>query len=171
MIKLIPEEHCTKTINIKELKSGEVQKGRALGVVWKIKTDTFEFKFSLKEKPRTKRGMLFKLCSVYDPLGLVSPFILKGRRIIQKLCQGNPGWDDTVSGEVQKEWTKWRVKLPALREIAIQRCTKPADFGKVVESSIHHFSDASKDRFGLVSYSRLVNNQGVVHCVLYTVFY
>ena len=35
-------------------------------------------KISLKDKPATKRGILSKLSSVYDPLGLVSPFILKG---------------------------------------------------------------------------------------------
>ena len=110
--------------------------------------------------------MLSRLSSVHDPLDLASPFILKGRRIVQKLCQGNTAWDDTVSDEVQKEWTKWKGKLPALEEIEIQRCIKPADFGRLVESSIHHFSDASKDGYGQVSYLRLVNNQGVIHCVL-----
>lgn len=38
------------------------------------------------------------------------------------------------------------------KKIAIQRCIKPADFGKVIESSIHHL--------------RLVNNKGVEHCLL-----
>ena len=74
--------------------------------------------------------------------------------------------DDTVPNEVQVEWTKWIAKLPALEETAIQRCIKPADFEKVVESSIHHFSDASKDGYGQASYLKLVNNQGAVHCVL-----
>ena len=137
-------------------------------MVCNIKTDTFGFKISLKDKPATKRGILSELSSVHDPLCLASPFILKDRRIIQRLCQGNTGWDDTVSDEVQKEWTKWRVKLPALEEIVIQRCIKPADFGKVMESAIHHFSDASEDGYGQFSYLRLVNDQGVVHCVLLT---
>ena len=35
-----------------------------------------------------------------------------------------------------------------------------------MESSIHHFSDASEDGYEQASYLRLVNNQGVVHCVL-----
>ena len=83
--------------------------------------------------------MLSKLSSVYDPLGLASPFILKGRRIIQKLCHGN-----TQRGMIKM----------------------PADFGRVVESSIHDFSDASEDGYGQASYLRLVNNQGVIHCVL-----
>ena len=160
--KSILEEHCRKNIKIKELES-EVLKERALVVVWNIKTDTFGFKISLKDKPATKGGMPSELSSVYDPLGLASPFILKGRRIIQKLCQGNTGWVDTVSDAVQKEWTKWRVKLPALEEIAIQRCIKSVDVRKVVEISIHDFPNASKDGYGQVSYLRLVNNQGVVH--------
>ena len=135
-------------------------------MVWNIKTDTFGFKISTKDKPATKRIMLSKLISVYHPFVLPSPFILKGRRIIQKLCQGNTVWDDTVSDEVQKEWTKWKGKLPALEEIEIQRCIKPADFGRVVESFIHHFSDASEDGYGQASYLRLVNDQGVIQCVL-----
>ena len=49
---------------------------------------------------------------------------------------------------MQKKWTKWKGKLPALEEIEIQRCIKPADFGRVVESSIHHFSDPSEDGYG-----------------------
>ena len=155
-----------KNINIKELESGEVQKERALGLVWNIKTDTFEFKISSKNKPATKRGMLSELSSVYDPLGLSSPFVLKGIRIIQKLCQESTGWDDTVSDEVQKESTKWKGKLPALEEIEIQRCIKPADFWRAAERSIYHFSDAYEDGYGQASYLRLVNNEGVIHCVL-----
>ena len=56
-------------------------------MVWNIKADTFGFKISLKDKPLTKKGMLSELSPVYDPLGLASAFILKGRRIIQRLFQ------------------------------------------------------------------------------------
>ena len=67
---------------------------------------------------------------------------------------------------MQKEWTKWKGKLPALEEIEIQRCIKPADFGRVVESFIHHFSDASEEVHGQASYLTLVKYQGVIHCFL-----
>ena len=121
-----------KNINIKDLSNEEKQKERVLEVVWNIKTDTFGFKI---------------LDSVYDPLGFPAPFILKGRGITQKLCQGNTACDDIASGEVQKECTKWR------------RCIKPANSGKVVEYSTHHFSDASRDWCVLVGNLRLVSNQ------------
>ena len=43
----------------------------------------------------------------------------------------------------------------------------PADFGRAVESSTHHFfSDTSEDKYGQVSDLRLVNSQGVIRCVL-----
>ena len=70
-------------------------KGKSIRSGTEHQTDIFEFKIS-KDKPATKRGMLSKLSSVYDPLGLELPVILKGRRIIQKLCQGNTAWDDTL---------------------------------------------------------------------------
>ena len=35
-----------------------------------------------------------------------------------------------------------------------------------MESFIHHFSDASEDGYGQASYLRLVNDQGVIQCVL-----
>ena len=81
VMKSIPDEHCTKNIDIKELESGDVQKERALRVVWDIKADIFEFKISLKDESAAK-SMLSELSSVYDPLGLASPFISKSRRII-----------------------------------------------------------------------------------------
>ena len=66
-------------------------------MVWNIRTDIFGFKISLEDKPATKRGMLSELSSVYNPLGLASPFFLKGRKIVQNLRQRNTAWDDTVS--------------------------------------------------------------------------
>ena len=49
-------------------------------MVWNIKTDTFGFKIPLKDKSATKRGMLSELSSVYDPLGLASPFIFERKK-------------------------------------------------------------------------------------------
>lgn len=40
----------------------------------------------MKEKPATRRGLLATLSSIYDPLSLASPYLLKGKRILQQLC-------------------------------------------------------------------------------------
>ena len=61
---------------------------------------------------------------------------------------------------------EWKCKLPAFENLAISRCIKPAGFGEIKRSSIHHFSDASEGGYGQSSYLRLEDDQGKVHCVL-----
>ena len=46
----------------------------------------------------------------------------------------------------------------------IKRCYKPIGFGKVKEFWIHHFSDASEEGYGQVSFLRMKNHKGKIHC-------
>ena len=59
---------------------------RTLGIEWCTETDTLQFNVFLKDALTTRRGMLSIVGSIFDPLGLVSPVVLEGRRIIQELC-------------------------------------------------------------------------------------
>ena len=48
----------------------------------------------------------------------------------------------------------------------MERCFKPSKFGKVIDCSLHHFSDASQDGYGQVTYLRIVDEKGYVKCSL-----
>ena len=61
-------------------------------------------------------------------------------------------------------WENWLLDLPKLSSFSISRCLIPAGCGQVVSSQLHHFSDASEDWYGSVSYLRLVNEEGDIHC-------
>ena len=39
-------------------------------------------------------------------------------------------------------------------------------FSKVIDCSLHHFSDASQDGYGQVTYLRIVDEKGYVKCIL-----
>ena len=52
---------------------------RALGVCWRVQEDQLSFQVQGMDQPLTKRGVLSMLSSVYDPLGLASPFMLRAR--------------------------------------------------------------------------------------------
>ena len=39
-------------------------------------------------------------------------------------------------------------------------------FSKVIDCSLHHFSDASQDGYGQVTYLRIVDEKGYVTCIL-----
>ena len=50
---------------------------QVLGIFWNVEVDTLGFKIAIKEKVLTRRGMLTTLSSIYDPLGLGAPILLK----------------------------------------------------------------------------------------------
>ena len=77
--------HRREGVKDTDLVKEELPTERALGVYWNVEKDALGLKVNLKEKPRNQRGMLSMMSSFYDPLGLVSPFILKGRSILQEL--------------------------------------------------------------------------------------
>ena len=47
--------------------------------------------------------MLSLISSIYHPLGLVSPFVPEGRKIIQMLCLSQLTWDDPVDEDIQQK--------------------------------------------------------------------
>ena len=49
----------------------------------------------------TKRGVLCKLGSIYDPLGLVSPVTLVGKCLYREVCCEKLAWDATLTAEIE----------------------------------------------------------------------
>ena len=47
-MQAIPDEHIRKHDNLKQLEKAKRQIEKALGLVWNIDTDTFEYKFQCK---------------------------------------------------------------------------------------------------------------------------
>ena len=58
---------------------GDFPTEKALGIQWNIPDDSFTFNIQVNRRPMTKRKMLSIISSIYDPLGLASPFVLEGR--------------------------------------------------------------------------------------------
>ena len=139
---------------------------KALGIHWNIEKDKLGFDVNVKDKPQTKCGMLSMVSSIYDPLGLVSPFVLEGRQIIQMFCLNQLAWDDPVDEDIQQKWIKWKLNLKKLQEIKLDRYYKLTGFGRVVSCSLHYFSDASESGYGQATNLRLVDTAGKIHCSL-----
>ena len=96
VLDVVPVEKRSD-ISIKEIsKTDPGMVERALGVNWCIESDKFGFRIQLQDTPLTRRGILSSISSVYDPLGIVGPFLLKGRKILQAITALNDGWDRAV---------------------------------------------------------------------------
>ena len=92
--------------------------------------------------------MLSIVSSVYDPIGFASPFVLKAKIILQRLCRDKLGWDEKLADADLIQWNKWLQELPQLERFSVDRCLKSACFGNVVYSELHHFCDASEQGYG-----------------------
>lgn len=136
---------------------------RTLGIEWSVLTDCFGFKVVLKDKPANRRGILSIVSSVYDPLGFVAPFILRGKQLLQDLCRSDSDWDAPVSEELDTQWLTWKLDVLHLNDFSIDRCIRPAVFADVSSVEFHHFSDASTVGYGQCSYARLFDVNGKVH--------
>ena len=86
--------------------------------------------------------------------------------MLQTLCNQNVQLDDVVGPELKKDWERWEQKLKGVENIHMSKFIKPQMFGKIAETSLRHFSDASEKGYGQCSYIRLVNDEGKIHCSL-----
>ena len=137
---------------------------RALGCFWKPDGDVLCVKSGEADVPATKRGVLKRVSMVFDPLGVVSPFTLRAKLLIQHLWTLKCEWDEPLPGEVLTVWEQWLSELPHLQAIEMPRCLKagvPCD-DTICETELHIFCDASENAFGAVAYLRMATNEGAV---------
>ena len=92
ILKLIPVEKRSTT-SIKDVLRQDMHIERALGVYWSLENDTLGFQIILKDVPLTK-SVLSSISTIFDPLGIAGPFLLKGRKILQQISTSRSGWDE-----------------------------------------------------------------------------
>ena len=139
---------------------------RALGLQWCVTSDSFVFRLNLPEKPQTRRGVLAVVSAIFDPLGLISPYVLEGKRIMQAICKASSSWDEPLAPELAQRFHAWVNTLDFLKNVEIPRCVKPSTFQTVVVAELHVFADASTSGYGACAYLRLVDSNSSVHCTL-----
>ncbi|XP_078357279.1 uncharacterized protein LOC144642164 [Oculina patagonica] len=161
VIESLPESE--RAAQVKTLDFDKLPVERALGVQWNVASDQFGFSIVIKDRPATRRGILSIVSSVYDPLGFAAPFILNAKLILQDLCRNKYGWDDKIPDEYLQRWQAWLQELPKLEQLTIQRCFKSPDLGEIASCQLHHFSDASQQAYGAVTYLRITDHDGNVN--------
>ena len=95
-------------------------------------------------------------------MGFVCPVVLEAKKILQGLWKLNLGWDDRIPEDLQSLYNEWKCKLAVLSEVQVLRCHLIDS--TVVDISLHLFSDASEDGYGMCSYLRFVYAYRTVRC-------
>ena len=79
VIRRIPEQDRADGVKELDVDLDSLPLERALGVHWCVESDCFQFAIVLQDKPRTRRGILSTVSSIFDPLGFVAPLLLDGQ--------------------------------------------------------------------------------------------
>lgn len=162
----------TDSIEVKIIKPNkEYDIERVLGMWWNVKTDSFTF--SLKflsvtrdivsgERLPTKRELLKLLMSIFDPLGLISHYLIHLKILIQDVWRSKLEWDEQIqSKELIEPWKDWLGVLPTVESVQIPRLYSLKLISPRKSIEMHTFVDASEKAFGAVTYLRVEDESGV----------
>ena len=147
----IPEEKRASELVIE---SGDQPVTKALGVSWRSEEDTLSVPVPPSPAPQaiTKRNVLKKIATVFDPLGFVSPVVIKGKMMLQTLWARGYVWDDLVQDDVANEIKHWFEQLSRLSDVRVPRCIRLSP--TIRSMKLVTFVDASTSAFGAVVYAR-----------------
>ncbi|GIX89748.1 hypothetical protein CDAR_245561 [Caerostris darwini] len=140
---------------------------KALGLVWNLEEDMLRVDVaslleSFKFLENTKRSVLSTAAKVFDPVGFLSPFVVRITRLMQEIWERGLDWDSKLPEDLESKWKKWCAEIEVLGEMKTERCYFSRVVGKMDSVEIHIFSDASIVAYGAVAYFRYVNLRGEV---------
>ncbi|XP_058817191.1 uncharacterized protein LOC131680497 [Topomyia yanbarensis] len=81
---------------------------KTLGISWKPEPDILRFYSEIRQHKYapTKRSILSAISQLFDPLGLISPIVIKGKMLIKRLWLVPCAWDDEVPNHIATSWEK-----------------------------------------------------------------
>ena len=117
-----------------------------LGMIWDTKSDLLHINNSRILKSlgnrNTKEELYSVIAQVFDPMGLLSPYVFVAKRLLQKACLAKLDWKDKLPSDLMMEWETWKSELPRIDEVKYERWVS---FEGAEEFELHGFCDASGD--------------------------
>lgn len=99
---------------------------KVLGMKWNVEKDSLcinpdKVKELANCKLKTKRHLWKLVPSIYDPLGLVSPFVQVGKEIVSRACDEIKGWDSCIPQKFIEEAREWASEFQNFEEVTFER--------------------------------------------------
>jgi hypothetical protein len=94
----------------------------------------------------------------------LSPFAIRAKVLLQELWRIGVTWDEEIEESLLKRWQDWQDDLLNLSKVIIPRCYQLSLLQQPIEFQLHHFSDASRVAYASVSFLRMSDEAGNIHC-------
>ncbi|XP_064648547.1 uncharacterized protein LOC135500823 [Lineus longissimus] len=161
----VPREDCAA--GIVDLQDSTLMPSvKTLGIKWNAATDMLEFSTQniAPTAVMTKRTLLSRVATLFDPLQWLSPFTIRVKIVLQQSWVLGLTWDEPLPSGMIAEARDWFAELKKIEGISIPRCyfrTQPDS-----EITLHTFSDASSKAYAAVTYIRQQKADGGVNLAL-----
>ena len=143
------------TLGVSQFPRNEEHK--VLGVPWDPESDQLIFdvtdlaRVALDLHP-TKRNLVSLIGKFYDPLGFLSPVIIRFKILFQKLCQCKSDWDDVIPKGLIEEWKSPIADLNEAQPMSLPRSYFYDITDPLTSITLCGFCDASAKAFAAVVY-------------------
>ena len=123
-----------------------VPDSKVLGMIWSTEADRLAVTVPDLPCPTTKSELLSMISRIFDPLGVLVPWLIGGKVLFQRMWNEAPSskWDDALPDDLQREVKHWWKNSPNHRVWFPRQLT---DAGQSQHGEFHVFCDASKQAY------------------------
>ncbi|GFV85406.1 integrase catalytic domain-containing protein [Trichonephila clavipes] len=128
---------------------------KVLGLAWDPEKDLIYFdpknllKF-MSRRRELKRFILSVVGRIFDPIGILGPFVIKLKCLLQDLWTLGVDWDSELPLKLRHKWQQWSSEAESKTELKIPRFYLGDIDQEISKFEIHCFSDASKSAYGAI---------------------
>lgn len=141
---------------------------KILGMRWKPADDVFIYKLNVNlidgmldaDHHPTKREVLRLLMKIFDPLGLISHYLIRAKTLLQEIWRDGTDWDEKINPRLLEQWRNWCGELKNVEKLEIQRQYAPVDPASS-DVTLIVFVDASEIGFAATAYFRFKYKEDV----------
>ncbi|XP_037823160.1 uncharacterized protein LOC119611586, partial [Lucilia sericata] len=140
---------------------------KTLALLWNTSTDCFQYSVCFGEITGiiTKRRVLSDISRIYDPIGWLSPVLIKMKIFMQKLWIKGVNWDEDLPSDLKAEWLQLQHQVENIRDLQIPRWF---NFNVEDRIELHGFADSSELAYSTAIYIRVIKPDGSITTSLIT---
>ena len=79
----------------------------------------------------TKRYLLRRIATIFDPLGFFAPVTIVAKMLMQKIWASGAEWDESLNEQLAIKVRAWFQQLLQLTAVRVPHCLRAANLGPV----------------------------------------
>ncbi|XP_070492639.1 uncharacterized protein [Chironomus tepperi] len=164
----LPKDHVSKKMS--EIANDQEELiTKVLGIFWKPQTDVYVYRLNddsmikkvvEQDYTPTKKEMLSTVMRIFDPLGQIAPFRIRGHMIMQHVWRAGTDWKKKPPSDICEEFKKWLKDFNDVAKLEIPRSYSQFPL-RDCEVTLHVFVDAGTEAYAACAYIRVQHGDSV----------